>query len=107
MREEKTGEILERMDLDVNDKVTNMVKNLKGRNIPEEEWKRLAKEMLEEAPYNDRLYMYLLEKKGDSRKELQKLAENFGEGEFLNSCKRDILIDIYAHFFTSRLCETT
>ena len=95
MREEKTGEIFERMDLDVNDKVTNMVKNLKGRNIPEEEWKRLAKEMLEEAPYNDRLYMYLLEKKGDSRKELQKLAENFGEGEFLNSCKRDILIDIY------------
>jgi hypothetical protein len=105
MCREKTGEIFKERTKEALNRVNNMVENIEGRDLPEEERKRLIKEMLELDPYNYRLYHYLLIKRGDKTGELQKLAAHFAAGDYLSSCKRDILADIYNHTNAKTLAE--
>lgn len=52
MCREKTGEIFKERTKEALNRVNNMVENIEGRDLPEEERKRLIKEMLELDPYN-------------------------------------------------------
>ncbi len=95
--QDKLGLQFKERRIEDENRVDTVISNISKRELSTEEVIDIVAEMFQTDPYNDKLYQYVLERFGDRKLELQKLAENFAAESMLNSYKQESLRKIISN----------
>ena len=84
-----------RITIDACEKASAIISNIRSRDISEEEFEKIVKQIFDLNPYDIEFYRLLLLKYGDEKYELDELAKFFSCGQMLKTSKLVKFNEIY------------